>query len=199
MVAILLACCLLPKASAQTEGDASIRAVGTFVLPDLRDANFIDVLSHPLINIDSILALGNWMPDGLVQPFRSQKQHSTFGVRWYFVPGTQRQFEMVRFQEVVDETEVRQLLRRRQQSLGTSATLTSSEGLYHLVNGGRSVYSAPPDVESGELAALATIHRAVDPPGFRVTTEVVDRNGELFVESSWLCLLYTSPSPRDRG
>ena len=185
LVAIVLACCSLPIVSAQIEGEASNRVVGTLVLPDLRNANFLEVLSHPLINIDSVRALGNCLPDGLAQPFRSQKQQSTFGVRWYFVPGTQGLFQKVRFQEVVDEAEVRQLLRRRQRSLGTSATLTSSEGLYHLANGGRSVYSAPPDVESGELAALATINRAADPPGYRVSTEVVDRNGELFVESSW--------------
>lgn len=153
---------------------------------DLRHARVLSFLSHPLISIDSGSVIRESLPSGLAQPFRSDRLDSVTGVLWYHVFDKIPKFEQVRFQQVSDEAEVRQLLQRRKQRLGSSSLLRiTDDNLFRLTHGGRSVFLPPPDVEAGELAAQAMISRPPDKPGYRVVMDVAIADGKPQVESSW--------------
>jgi len=107
----------------------------------------------------------------------SKVQKPVVGQLFYLVQGLIPSMEMISFQSVVDEAEVKILIEARKKMMGDQATIEEGpNGFYKLVSWWESESELQPDQEVKEYNN--------DSPGFSNKLEVIERDGKRFQKKS---------------
>lgn len=104
-----------------------------------------------------------------------------YGFAWYMVTGLIPSFDVVSFQQVVDEEDARRLMKGRSTQMGGNGQLEElGDGKYRLSTTISWSSALPPNADT----SIYENNNRTNTPGYELTQKVVEKDGKKFVESS---------------
>ncbi len=104
-----------------------------------------------------------------------------YGFAWYMVTGLIPSFDVVLFQQVVDEEDAKRLMKGLSTQMGGNSKLTEfGDGKYLLSTTISWSSELPPNAD----VSMYENNRGPDTPGYELTQKVVEKDGKKFLESS---------------